>query len=98
MEDLRNQHYPLRVSYPEAFRQITHDDHEPVIKGKIQQGSKEPEILGPESVQCRNDRDQSIYRKTGQQPRQVIAAEERQRTFARNLGFEQTRGVSSLLT
>src|SRR5580704_17744111 len=97
MVDLRNQHYPQRVSYADPLRQIAHDDREPVQKRKTQQGSKEPKILRPESIQCREDGDQSIYRKTGQQPLQVIAAKVRQRAFARRLGFEQARGASSFV-
>src|SRR5579862_1151362 len=97
MEDFRNQDYPFRIAYPGSLRQIAQHDRQPVPNWKIQQSSKEPEVLRPEGVQSRQDCDQILRWKSCQQPRYMIAVEQRQRAFGRDLDFEQTRVTAFLV-
>ncbi len=91
LADFRNQDYSFRVYCPGPLRQIAQHHRETVRVRKVQQDRKEAEVLGPESVQGHEDRDQSIRGKSGQQPRDMFAVEESQRAFARSLGLEQAR-------
>src|SRR5260370_36535352 len=91
MKNFWNQDYPLRVPYAGSLRQIAQYNRESVPEGKVQQGSKEPQVLRPEGIQGRKNGDQISRRKIRQQPDYMIAAKKRQGAFARNLDFDQTR-------
>src|ERR1700722_14777320 len=97
MEDFRNQDYPLSIAHAGSLGQIAQYDRQPVPEWKIQQSCKEPEVLRPEGVQSRQDCDQILRWKSCQQPRYMIAVEQRQRAFGRDLDFEQTRVTAFLV-
>src|ERR1700722_18076554 len=97
MEDFRNQDYPVSIAHAGSLGQITQHDRQPVPEWKIQQSCKEPEVLRPEGVQSRQDCDQILRWKSCQQPRYMIAVEQRQRAFGRDLDFEQTRVTTFLV-